>query len=48
MEGRVELCYKNVWYGVCGDSHYSIHPVVCKNIGYMPGFFILQWFSIYN
>uniref|UniRef100_A0A1X7T6A2 Uncharacterized protein n=1 Tax=Amphimedon queenslandica TaxID=400682 RepID=A0A1X7T6A2_AMPQE len=34
IEGRVELCYSNVWYGVCGDSYYSMGSVVCDSIGY--------------
>lgn len=37
-EGRVELCYNNVWYGICGDSYYYISPVICGSLGLQQGF----------
>lgn len=40
MEGRVELCHDNVWYGICGDSDYSISSAVCRNIGYQHGMYL--------
>ena len=45
MEGRVELCHDNVWYGVCGDSYYSVSSVFCGNIGYQQGFYV--YFALY-
>ncbi|XP_019859778.1 PREDICTED: scavenger receptor cysteine-rich domain superfamily protein-like [Amphimedon queenslandica] len=32
LQGRVELCYNNVWYGVCGDNYNEISSVICKNV----------------
>ena len=41
MEGRVEICYGNVWYGVCADnydSYYYKNPnIICKALGYSEG-----------
>ena len=38
MEGRVEICYGNVWYGVCADSYYYNNPnTICKALGYSQG-----------
>ena len=40
LQGRVELCYNNVWYGICGDNYrwYRYIPsVVCESLGHDPG-----------
>ena len=36
MDGRVEICYGNVWFGVCADAYYSysISSTVCGALGY--------------
>lgn len=43
IEGRVELCYNNVWYGVCGDNYNNMGSVVCNSIGYKRGFLFILW-----
>lgn len=40
LQGRVELCYNNVWYGICGDNsewYYYTPSAVCEGLGYDPG-----------
>ncbi|XP_019861045.1 PREDICTED: scavenger receptor cysteine-rich domain superfamily protein-like, partial [Amphimedon queenslandica] len=37
LQGRVEICYNNVWFGLCSEnSHYSYYAAVtiCEVIGY--------------
>ena len=36
MEGRVEICYGNVWFGVCADDYnsYNKPSTVCGALGY--------------
>ena len=36
MEGRVEICYGNVWFGVCADTYYNYNQqrAVCVALGY--------------
>ena len=35
IEGRVELCYNNVWFGICADNYrdYDIRTV-CHSMGH--------------
>ncbi len=36
-EGRVEICFNNTWYAVCGDNWgQSEASVVCRQLGYIP------------
>ncbi len=36
-EGRVEICFNNTWYAVCGDDWTeSEASVVCSQQGYSP------------
>ena len=36
MDGRVEICYGNVWFGVCANSYnsYNKPSTVCRGLGY--------------
>ncbi|XP_019858318.1 PREDICTED: deleted in malignant brain tumors 1 protein-like, partial [Amphimedon queenslandica] len=36
MEGRVELCYNHVWFGICADNYdnYYYTGTVCNSMGY--------------
>lgn len=42
MQGRVEICYNHVWFGVCPDSYsnYYHSVTVCKILGYSEGKYI--------
>ena len=35
MQGRVEMCYNNVWYGLCADNYnsYFLAATTCKSLG---------------
>ena len=35
MQGRVELCYNHVWFGICADNNYYDY--------YFAGQFVTQW-----
>ena len=47
LQGCVELCYNNVWYGVCGDNYNQISSVICKNAGHQKGCKLLTLLFIY-
>lgn len=36
MDGRVEICYGNVWFGVCSDNYnsYNKPSTICAALGY--------------
>ena len=36
MQGRVELCYNHVWFGICADSNYEYYfaGTICNTMGY--------------
>ena len=36
MQGRVELCYNHVWFGICADDyrHYYDIGTVCNSMGH--------------
>lgn len=37
MQGRVELCYNHVWFGICADNNYYDYyfaGTVCNTMGY--------------
>jgi deleted-in-malignant-brain-tumors protein 1 len=38
LKGRVEICYNNVWFGVCPDSYnsYNKPKVICSALGLSP------------
>ena len=35
LQGRVELCYNSIWYGVCADNYniYNKPAVICGALG---------------
>ena len=36
MNGRTEICYNNVWFGICADDYNSYNKLstICGAIGY--------------
>ena len=35
MTGRSEICYNNVWFGICADSNNYHNPnIICGVLGY--------------
>ena len=36
MKGRTEICYNNVWFGICADSYYGYSNLntICRVLGY--------------
>lgn len=40
LQGRVEICYNNVWFGLCSENNYYSYyaaVTICKVIGYTHG-----------
>ena len=37
MEGRVQVCIREIWTGVCGFFQRDEEDVVCKQMGYLRG-----------
>ena len=36
MNGRIEICYNNVWFGICADNYnsYNKPSTICGILGY--------------
>lgn len=36
VEGRVELCYNHVWFGICADNYNNYYDIetVCNSMGH--------------
>ena len=36
MNGRTEICYNNVWFGICADNYnnYNNPTTICGVLGY--------------
>ena len=35
MNGRIEICYNNVWFGICADyNYYENRKTICGVLGY--------------
>ena len=35
MNGRIEMCYNNVWFGICADyNSYENKKTICGVLGY--------------
>ena len=36
MNGRAEICYNNVWFGICADDYnsYNKQSTICGALGY--------------
>ena len=36
MNGRTEICYNNVWFGICADNYnsYNNPNIICGILGY--------------
>ena len=36
MNGRTEICYNNVWFGICADNYnsYNKPSTICGILGY--------------
>ncbi len=38
LTGRVELCYSNVWFGICSSNYYFGYSltssIICQSMGY--------------
>lgn len=39
--GRIEICYNNVWYGLCPDYYNNIPTIVCGALGFSQGIIFL-------
>lgn len=39
LQGRVEMCYNHIWFGICPDYYYYyfLSITICESLGYTHG-----------
>ena len=50
MNGRTEICYNNVWFGICADNYngYNIPNTICGVLGFSYQGILLILFYSFN